>query len=142
MFVLDTNVISELMKDRPNAAVLEWMDNQSADALFVTAVTQAEILTGIAILPEGVRKRGLATDAERVFSVYFANRIFPFDSRAASLYASIASERKAAGRPISQADCQIAAIARSRTMSVVTRDVSGFAGCGVGIINPWSNKGD
>ena len=79
MFVLDTNVISELMNAHPNSSVLTWMDEQRTDTLFVTAVTEAEILTGIAILPEGGRQRRLAAAAERVFGVFFADRILPFD---------------------------------------------------------------
>ena len=139
MLILDTNIISELMKDEPDPVVLAWLDNQRADTLFVTAVTEAEVLTGIAILPEGARKRGLAAAAERAFGVFFAGRILAFDSDAAQFYAQIATARKAAGRPISQVDCQIAAIARSRTMSVVTRDMGGFTGCGVDVVNPWLN---
>ena len=141
MFVLDTNVISELMNAHPNPTVLAWLDEQRSDTLFVTAITEAEVLTGIAILPEGQRRRRLAAAAERTFGVLFADRILPFDSAAAQIYALMFSARRAAGRPISQADCQISAIARSRGASVVTRDVGGFEGCGVNIINPWPDEG-
>ena len=137
MFVLDTNVVSELMRERPNPEVLGWMDNQLTINLFVTSVTEAEIRTGIAILPEGERKRGLATAAERLFSVFFSERILPFDSDAAQAYAMLAAERRTAGRPISQSDCQIAAIARSRGAAVVTRDTGGFEGLGLDVIDPW-----
>ena len=137
MFVLDTNVVSELMRERPNSEVLGWMDNQLTGNLFVTSVTEAEIRTGIAILPEGERQRGLAAAAERLFGVFFAERILPFDSDAAQAYAMLAAERRVAGRPISQADCQIAAIAHSRGASVVTRDVDDFEGCGLDVIDPW-----
>ena len=139
MFVLDTNVVSELMRERPNGKVLGWMDNQLTDNLFVTSVTEAEIRTGIAILPEGERKLGLAAAAERLFGVFFAERILPFDSDAAQAYAMLAVERRTAGRPISQFDCQIAAIAHSQGASVVTRDVEDFEGCGLDVINPWAN---
>ncbi len=139
MFVLDTNVVSELMKGHPNPEVLAWLDNQLTDTLFLTAVTEAEIGTGIAILPEGERQRGLLAAAERTFGVFFAKRILPFDSEAAQAYAAIAARRRAAGRPISQADCQIAAIARSRGAAVATRDTNGFEGCGLDVVNPWSN---
>ena len=138
MFVLDTNVVSELMRERPNPEVLAWVDNRLTDNLFVTSVTEAEIRTGIAILPEGERQRGLAAAAERLFGVFFAERILPFDSDAAQAYATVAAERRAAGRPISQADCQIAAVARSNGASIVSRDVNGFEGCGLDVINPWA----
>ena len=139
MFVLDTNVVSELMRERPDPVVLGWMDKQLTDTLLVTAVTEAEVRTGIAILPEGERRRGLAAAAERLFGVLFAERILPFDSDAARAYATLAAERRAAGRPMSQADCQIAATARSRGVPIATRDVGGFEGCGVDVINPWAD---
>ena len=141
MLVLDTNVVSELMRERPTPEVLGWMDNQLTGNLFVTSVTEAEIRTGIAILPEGERQRGLATAAERLFGVFFAERILPFDSDAAQAYAMLAAERRAAGRPISQSDCQIAAIAYSRGAAVATRDVDDFEGSGIEVINPWSDEG-
>ena len=128
------------MRERPKLEVLKWLDNQLTDTLFVTAVTEAEIRTGIAILPEGERQRGLASAADRVFGVLFSDRVLPFDSDAAQAYATLAAERRAAGRPISQADCQIAAIALSRRMPVVTRDVDDFEGCGVDVINPWEDE--
>jgi len=141
MLVLDTNVVSELMRERPNSEVLHWVDDQSSGDLFVTSVTEAEVRTGIAILPEGERKRGLAAAAERLFSVLFSERILPFDSDAARTYAILAAERRAAGRPINQPDCQIAAIARCRGASVVTRNVNDFEGSGFEVINPWPNEG-
>ena len=140
MFVLDTNVVSELMRERPAPEVLGWMDNQLTDNLFVTSVAEAEIRTGIAILPGGERQRGLAAAAERLFGMFFAERILPFDSDAAQAYAMLAAKRRAAGRPISQSDCQIAAIAHSRGAPVVTRDVDDFEGCGLEVINPWMDE--
>ena len=137
MIVLDTNVVSEFMRDHPQPEVLAWLDQQQAHTLFVTAVTEAEVRSGVALLPSGRRRRGLAAAAERAFGVLFAERILPFDSAAARAYAAIAADRRAAGRPISQADCQIAAIARSRGAGVATRDVADFAGCGVEVLNPW-----
>ncbi len=137
MFVLDTNVVSELMRERPNPQVLGWMDNQFTGNLFVTSVTEAEIRTGIAILPEGERQRGLAAAAERLFGVFFAERILPFDSDAAQAYAMLAAARRAAGRPTSQADCQIAAVARSVGASIVTRNARDFSGAGIDIVDPW-----
>ena len=139
MFILDTNVVSELMREQPQAEVMAWMDRQLTDNLYVTAVTEAEIRTGIAILPDGERQHGLAAAAERAFGVMFAERILPFGSDAARAYAVIAAARRAAGHPISQADCQIAAIARSIGAAVATRDVNGFEGCGIDVINPWAD---
>ncbi len=141
MFVLDTNVVSELMLDRPHPAVLRWVDDRFRHDFFVTAVTEAEVLVGIAFLPEGKRRQRLAVAADRTFRRRFANRLLPFDSSAARQYAEIAAARKRAGRPISQADCQIAAIARSRGGQLVTRNVRDFAGIKVAIVNPWEGDG-
>ena len=98
MFVLDTNVVSELMRDRPNSAVLHWLDDRLERDLFVTAVTQAEVLTGIAILPAGKRRQGLAAAADRAFRGIFRDRVLPFDRSAAQAYAGIAAERRRAGK--------------------------------------------
>ena len=140
MFVLDTNVVSELMRDRPDSRVIAWLDDQPTSDLYVTAITEAEIRAGIAFLPAGGRRRGLTGAAEHAFGVLFAERILPFDSDAAREYAGIASNRRTTGRPISQADCMIAAIARSRGASVATRDASGFDECGIDVVNPWSMR--
>ena len=137
MVVLDTNVVSEMMLDSPHPGVLVWMDSRPARELFVTAVTEAEVRTGIAFLPEGARRRELAGAAERALGSLFAGRVLPFDSTAARFYADIAAIRRAAGRPISQTDCQIAAIARSRGMAVATRNVQDFSGTGIEVIDPW-----
>ena len=116
------------------------MDNQLTGNLFVTSVTEAEIRTGIAILPDGDRWRGLAAAAERLFGVFFAERILPFDSEAAQANAMLAAGRRTVGRSISQADCQIAAIARCRRAPVVTRDADEFEGSGVEVIHPWADE--
>ena len=139
MIVLDTNVVSELMRAAPNAEVLVWMDKLPPRELFVTAVTEAEVRTGIAILPAGARRSGLADAAERTLGGLFAGRVLPFDSSAARAYADIAAASRAAGHPISQSDCQIAAIARSRGMAVATRNVRDFSETGVEVIDPWTS---
>lgn len=139
MFILDTNVVSELMQERPHPTVLEWIDDRLKRDLYVAAVTQAEVLTGIAILPEGKRRQGLAAAADRAFDGIFADRVLPFDRSAAGAYAKIAAARRSTGRPISQADCQIAAIAAARGGSVVTRNVRDFEGTGVAVVNPWED---
>ena len=139
MVVLDTNVVSELMRATPSAEVLVWMDELPPRELFVTAVTEAEVRTGIAILPAGARRSGLADAAERTLGGLFAGRVLPFDSNAARAYADIAAASRAAGHPISQSDCQIAGIARSRSMAVATRNVRDFSGTGVEVIDPWES---
>ena len=138
MVLLDTNVVSELMRAAPSTEVLAWMDELPPRELYVTAVTEAEVRTGIAILPAGARRRGLAEAAERTLGVLFTGRLLPFDSDAARAYADIAAANRAAGRPISQSDCQIAAIARSRGMAVATRNVRDFSETGVELIDPWA----
>lgn len=138
MVVLDTNVVSELMRASPSLDVLEWLDSQRTRDLFVTSVTEAEVRAGVAILPEGARRRGLAAAAERAFGNLFAARVLPFDSSAARTYAEIFATRQAVGRPLSLADGQIAAIARSRGMAVVTRNVADFEGTGIEVVNPWA----
>ena len=137
MIVLDTNVVSELMRDRPQPAVLAWLDRQPVSTLFVTAITEAELRYGVAILPAGHRRELLAAEIESTLREDFAGRILPFDSAAARAYATIMADRRATGRPIGQSDCQIAAIARAREVPVATRDVTDFTGCGIKVVNPW-----
>ena len=127
------------MWDSPQQTVLAWFGALPASSLFVTTVTEAEILAGIALLPYGRRRRGLSEAATRVFNTLFAGRILVFDSDAANIYAEIFAQRHAAGRPISQADCQIAAIARSREAAIATRNVTDFEGVGVELIDPWAH---
>ncbi len=137
MVVIDTNIVSELMRAEPSAEVLAWMDDRPPRDLFVTAVTEAEVRTGIALLPEGRRRRGLAEACERAFGSLFAGRVLPFDSDAARAYAEIVAARRVLGRPVSQADGQIAAIARSRGMAVATRNIRDFQDMGVDVLDPW-----
>ena len=140
MFVLDTNVVSEFMQERPHPSVLHWLDSRLERDLFVTAVTQAEVLTGIATMPAGQRRRDLAAAADHAFNGMFADRVLPFDRSAAHAYAGIAAARRRAGRPISQADCQIAAIAAARGGTVVTRNVRDFEGIEIAVLNPWETQ--
>ena len=137
MVVIDTNIVSELMRAEPSAEVLAWMDDRPPRDLFVTAVTEAEVRTGIALLPEGRRRRGLAEACERAFGSLFAGRVLPFDSDAARAYAEIVAARRVLGRPVSQADGQIAASARSRGMAVATRNIRDFQDMGVDVLDPW-----
>ena len=137
MIVLDTNVVSELMKPAPADAVVRWVAAQPAVALYTTSVTQAEILHGILLLPAGRRRTALEAAAEAMFAQDFGGRVLPFGSQAARAYAQIAAHRRSVGRPISQFDAQIAAIARSARSAVATRNVSDFEDCGVDVLNPW-----
>ena len=138
MLVLDTNVASELMRPEPASEVPNWISERDATEMFLTAVSEAELLYGIAIIPAGRRRDMLAAAMTRWLDLGFSERILPFDSSAARAYAEIASEKRRAGRPIGEADCQIAAISHSRGAVLVTRNVRDFEGTGVDVVNPWS----
>lgn len=138
MIVLDTNIISELMRPAPNQDVRHWANDVSPSDLFTTTVTQAEILTGVALLPQGRKRDALMTAAEKVFSLIFADQILSFDSAAAEHYAVVSSERRKAGRPMQSFDAQIAAIARSCGAALATRNTRDFEGCGIDLVNPWT----
>ncbi len=138
MFVIDANVISETMRAEPYVSVVTSLDSRPPRDLFVTAITEAEIRSGVAMLPEGRRRRGLAEAAERVFGKMFAGRILPFDRAAARAFAEIIAARRLAGRPTSQADGQIAAIARDRGMAVATRNAVDFVEMGIDAVDPWT----
>jgi predicted nucleic acid-binding protein len=137
MILLDTNILSELIRPVPAPAVLRWLAAQPVASVFISAVTEAELRYGVALLPDGKRRAALAAEVAAMLEVDFAGRILPFDSPAAVAYAALAVSRREAGRPISQADAQIAAIARSRGAELATRNVTDFEECGVEIINPW-----
>lgn len=137
MVILDTNVISEILRHEPNESVVAWFKSQPGDQLFTTAVTQAEVLYGISLLPKGIRREKLLSVAQLIFDEDLENRILPFSSEAASHYADIGSSRRTFGRPISQFDAMIAAIARLQGATIATRNTSDFDNCGVDLINPW-----
>lgn len=136
MIVLDTNVLSEEMKPAPASAVHQWLLRQRAQDLYTTAITEAEILFGIALLPGGKRRRALEAAARSVLGL-FAGRTLPFDSGASRDFVDIIIGRRRLGRPIETFDAQIAAIVRSRGMTLATRDEQDFADCGVPLVNPW-----
>jgi len=140
MIILDTNVLSELMKPNPSPEVVSWTESNLSAELFIATITQAEILYGIELLPDGKRKNNLQFAAKLMFEEDFNQRILPFDQLAAKFYASIASSRKKSGKPISQFDAQIAAIAKSRGANISTRNEKDFTKCGVKVINPWKVK--
>ena len=136
MILLDTNVLSELMRPEPAEAVLAWMRIQSAAQLYVSSISYAEILYGIDLLPEGKRRRALAEQAEGMFTDDFAGRMLSFNPAAAPAYAAIAGGRRRTGDPIQPLDAMIAAIARAHGAAIATRDRD-LDGCGVPVINPW-----
>jgi toxin FitB len=135
--LLDTNVLSELLHAQPDSAGLVWMTAQPANSLFVSAVTQAEMLLGARLLPAGKRRQQLEHALDAMFREDFADHLLPLDSRAATDYAAIVAARRHDGAPISQFDAQIAAIALSHGLGVATRNVSDFEGCGLVVTNPW-----
>jgi toxin FitB len=137
MILLDTNILSELMRPAPAPEVEAWLGAQPSTGVFISAVTEAELRFGLALLPDGDRRNQLAEAIEGMLAEDFAARILPFDSAAASAYARIAAARRKAGRPIAQFDAQIASIAASRNAMLATRNVGDFEGCGVQLFNPW-----
>lgn len=137
MIILDTNVLSELLRPAPDAHVITWMASQQRAALFTTSVTRGEILYGLRLLPTGRRRQTLWDNVMNIFNEDMAGQVLNFDSDAADAYAEIAADRKSQGRPISQFDAMIAAMARSRGASLATRNIRDFADCGVELINPW-----
>jgi predicted nucleic acid-binding protein len=139
MIVLDTSIVSELMRAIPADAVMRWIAAQPATSLYTTSITQAEILHGVMLLPSGKRRSEFAVAAEATFNEEFSGRILPFGSAAAISYARIAAARQRAGRPISHFDAQIAAIVHSSGAAVATRNVKDFDRCGIKVINPWND---
>jgi predicted nucleic acid-binding protein len=138
MFILDTNILSAMMSARPAPQVAAWVAGQKMDLLFTASVCQAEILSGLAIMPLGRRRDALEVAARAMFMEDFEDRVLPFDVPAAVAYAEIFAARRLAGRPTATLDLMIAAIARAHDASVVTRDSGGFDGCGVTVIDPWA----
>ena len=136
MFILDTNILSEMMRLSRVPEVAAWMEGQDEDLLFTTAISQAEVFSGLAIMADGRRRRDLEKTAHEMFEE-FEGRVLSFDTDAATAYAELYAMRRQAGRPSATLDLMIASIARSHGASMVTRDVGGFDGCGLTLINPW-----
>ena len=137
MILLDTNVISEPLKAQPVEAVVRWLDAQSLATLYLSALTVAEIRYGIAVLPTGRRREGLAERFESEVLPAFGPRVLSFDEPAATAYANLRAAARAAGYGLGVIDAQIAAIASVAGFSVATRDTAPFEFCGVGVINPF-----
>ena len=137
MILLDTNVLSEMMKSVPERTVLKWLDTFPSSECYISAITKAEIELGIALLPDGKRKSSLRTAAKSMFDE-FPGRCLSFNSTVSSKYADIVAKRTHAGRPISVEDAQIAAIALTHNLSLATRNTSDFELIeGLTVINPW-----
>jgi len=137
MIILDTNVVSELMRPSPERVVLHWFGGQAAEDLHVTAITVAEILYGIELISSSRRRDVVRAGVEKMFEDVFADRILTFEDRAARAFSQIASSRRRQGKSISEADAQIAAIARVHGATLATRNPYVFEGCGVRLVNPW-----
>lgn len=137
MILLDTDVVSALMKPTPIQAVLDWLDGEDAAQLYLSTISIAEIRYGLRILPDGKRRRDLDNRFERFVARGFEHRILGFDERAAHFYGDLMGHRKEIGRPMSILDGQIAAIARARLFAVATGNVRDFEECGLDIVNPF-----
>jgi predicted nucleic acid-binding protein len=135
--LLDTNILSELLRAAPEPTVLAWLAEQPAPTLFVSAITQAEMMLGARLLPAGKRRVALESAIQAMFEEDFEGRNLPFSSAVVPAYVDIVSARRAAGRPIAQFDAQIAAIARHHGSRLATRNVADFTGCGVTVVDPW-----
>lgn len=142
-YLLDTNVLSELMRSQPHGNVLAWFERQPDAVFLASVITRAEILLGIALLPAGRRRDDLANAAERMFQEDFDGRCLSFDERAADEYAALVAVRTRSGQPISTEDAQIAAIALTHDLLLVTRNIRDFTGiAGLNLINPWESSSD
>jgi len=137
VIILDTNVLSELMRAKPHARVTAWLKSVAASDAYTTSMCESEIFYGVELLPAGKRRAELEATAIALFEIDFAGRVLAFDSAAARAFGEVAAGRRQAGRPIGELDAQIAAIARTHSATLATRDVRDFAGCGIAVVSPW-----
>ncbi len=137
MIVLDTNVLSELIRPQPEPKVVAWFGEQARSRLFTTAVSRGEMMFGVLVLPVGERRRRLQQEVQAIFDSDMAGRLLPYDGDAADTHANFAAARRAQGRPVALPDAMIAGIALSRGATLATRNVRDFEGCGVTLIDPW-----
>jgi toxin FitB len=140
MILVDTNVVSETMRPTPDPAVIAWLDAQAAESLYLSSVSLAELLLGIAVLPDGRRKIELGSSLLSNAVILFGDRLLPFDVPAAQAYATLVSAARSAGHAIGVADGQIAAIATAKGLAVATRDIGPFEAAGLSVINPWAPR--
>lgn len=137
MILLDTNVISETQRQSPNARVLDWLDEQALETLYLCAITVAELRAGIALMPARKRRDGLLENLEKRLLPMFANRVLSFDMACTTAYAALLAKSRAAGLAVDTADAFIAAVALANGFTVATRDTSPFEAAGLNVINPW-----
>lgn len=140
MIVLDTNVLSEPMKKKPEGAVIQWLDGQPAPSLWTTAITVFEIRYGLALLGEGARRAALEDAFAQAMTSDFENRILPFDREAAEQSARLAAQLKARGFTPDIRDIEIAGICASRKATLATRNTRHFSDCEISLVNPWTDK--
>lgn len=141
MILLDTNVVSEVMKTQPAEAVVAWLNGQDSERLYLSAITIGEITCGLRILPDGKRRSGLRERFERFVILAFDQRVLAYNESAARIYGELMGDRKELGLPMSVPDGQIAAIARLNHLAVATRDVLDFEHCGIDVLNPFEAAG-
>jgi predicted nucleic acid-binding protein len=139
VIVLDTNVVSEIIRPEPNARVLRWLRAHPYSSVSTTTITRGELLYGVQLLPDGKRKAALRDDVLSFFASRMAGPVLSFDSDASDAYAEIYAKRRKAGKPNSPLDAMIAAIARSRGSAAATRNIKDFCNCGIDVINPWND---
>lgn len=137
MIVLDTNVLSELIRPQPEPKVVDWLRGQTRSALFTTAISRGEMLFGVLVLPEGQRKQRMRQEVLAIFATDMAGRVLPYDSDAADAHAEFAAARRAQGRPAGQSDMMIAGIVRSHGATLATRNVRDFEDCDITLVDPW-----
>lgn len=138
MIILDTNVLSALMRDNPEQSVVVWLDAQPGESIWITSITLFEAKMGIGLLPKGRRRRGLEAAFDRLLEEDLSNRVLDFDRYAATGAAELAAARQKAGRPVDIRDTQIAGIALARQATLVTRNIKHFQGVNLKLVNPWA----
>ena len=141
MILLDTNVISETLRERPDPVVSAWLDEHPDEEMWTASVVIAELLSGIELMPSGRKQRVLREAVENMIVEDFRGQILTFNLPAARQYAQILAARRKIGRPIREMDAQIAAIANVHSATLATRDVDDFAGCNLAVVNPWGRNG-
>jgi predicted nucleic acid-binding protein len=137
VIILDTNVLSALMLQEPDPPVLRWLDLQAPQSIWITSITVFESRLGLAVLPDGRRRRALETAFARLLDEDLENRVLPFDSEAAVQAAALAAQRQKAGRPVDIRDAQIAGIAQARRATLASRNLRHFEGLTVPVLSPW-----
>lgn len=140
MIILDTNVLSELMREYPERHVYGWVHRQNPDEVFTTAITKAEVYYGIEIKVHGRKREFLQSFADRLFGETFRGKVLPFDSNAALYFARMSASLKVRGRKMNEFDAQIAAIAHARGALLATRNIDDFEACGLDLMNPWPTR--